>query len=185
MRRFRRQRRQPAPTTDRRPPEQRLEAMVREKNEERRWRMFARIRSDVDTASDVVPWLNGLSTLRDRLIVSEDETYFLAEIFAESSIFGAQGDPELDRFAAELKAIEAAHGLADDESYYTSDAPDDWSAVNAASDAHIDNEMAKRMREAGLGDIAAIFVDARAKFDERASEGRRRILPDAEDALFD
>lgn len=186
MRRFRRQRRRPAPTTDRRTPEQRLEAMIGEKNEDRRWRMFVRIRDDLDATQEVPAWLNGLSTLRDRLVASNDETYFLAEILAESALFGEHVDAELKRLVDALKAIEAADGLADDESYFTDDAPEDWLEVNRAWDARANQVMAESMRKAGLGDVAKAFIEERAKFDERASDGRQRILPDSgDDAEFD
>jgi hypothetical protein len=155
--------------------------MVREKNEDRRWRMFARIREDLDATQDVGPWLGGLATLRDRLLVSDDETYFLAETFAEAAVFGMQRDPELDRIADAMKAIEAANGLRDDESYLVDEGPEDWRELNGAWDQRADEIMTESMRKAGLGDVATVFVENRAKFDERAAEGRHRILPPADD----
>src|SRR3954466_1050433 len=86
-RRIRRQLRRPKPTTDSRPPEARLEAMVREANEDRRHRMFERILDDLDASQAVVPWLNAVATLRDRLIIGEPETCHLAAMFAESAMF--------------------------------------------------------------------------------------------------
>ena len=178
MRRFRRQRRRPAPTTDRRSPEQRLEAMISEKNEDRRWRMFSRIHYDLDSTQDIGPWMNGLSTLRDRLLISEDETYYLAATLAESALYGAQRDPDLDRMSDELKAIEAANGLSEDEGYDVDDAPDDWRALNTAWEARADEVMADWMRKAGMGDIATAFLEEPAKFEDRASAGRQRLFPD-------
>jgi hypothetical protein len=80
-----------------------------------------------------------------------------------------------------MKAIEAANGLPDDESYRLDEAPDDWLELNAAWDARADRAMAEWMRKGGLADIATAFVEDRAKFDDRAQEGRRRILPEIED----
>src|SRR5690242_14784366 len=91
MRRFRRQRRRPAPTTDSRPPEVRLEAMVREQYDDRRLRMLDRIRDDADRGQ-AAAWIAATSTLRDRLIIGEDETYFLARLFAEGSLIAGADD---------------------------------------------------------------------------------------------
>src|SRR5438045_1162892 len=61
----RRRARRPAPTTDQRSPEARLEAMVREPNPERKHRTFARILDDLDAKPEPEPepWLDAARTL--------------------------------------------------------------------------------------------------------------------------
>src|SRR3954454_23470744 len=96
MRRFRRQRRGPATTTESRAREARLEALVREQHDDRRRRMLERIGDDAERGGAAVEWMTAVSTLRDRLIIGEDETCFLARLLAESLLFaGDNPDPEL------------------------------------------------------------------------------------------
>jgi hypothetical protein len=149
--------------------------MVRETNEDRRHRMFERILNDLDANPALVPWLNAVATLRDRLIIGEPETCYLASMFAESAIFGAVGDPELDRIVADMQNIERANGLHPDESYGLDDAPPDWLALNTEWDARSDVITAQLLRDGGLGDLARMYVERRAQFDDRSEEGRSRL----------
>ncbi|HEY4302917.1 MAG TPA: hypothetical protein VGM82_00510 [Gemmatimonadaceae bacterium] len=181
MRRFRRQRRRPAPTTDRRSPEERLEAMLRDQNIDRRERIMARIADDLDAAQDITPWLSAVSTLRDRLVVGEHEACFLAEVFVDSALVTAQDDDaELHRIGDELSAIEAADGLAPGESYATDAAPPTWTELNAAWQARADTIIAQSFRTAHLDDLATLFIERRSEFEARSEEGRARIFPPEE-----
>lgn len=159
--------------------------MVREASEDRRHRMFKRILDDLDANPALVPWLNAVATLRDRLIIGEPETCYLASMFAESAIFGAVGDPELDRIVADMQNIERANGLRADESYSLDDAPPDWLALNTEWDARADVITAQLLRDGGLADLARMYVERRAHFDDQSEEGRGRLweLPfdDADD----
>lgn len=182
MRRFRRQRRRPAATTDRRSPELRLEAMAREKNDERRRRMLDRLLDDLATGSSVLEWMAATSTLRDRVVIGEDETYHLALLLAEESIYGNEiVDPELVRLGAEIDAIEEAHGLRANETFVEEDAPAEWLDLTGAWRARTDAMIATLMREGGLADVAQVFAQQRGKFDERATEGSRRLWGSDED----
>jgi hypothetical protein len=185
MRRFRRQRRRPAATTDSRVPELRLEAMAHESNEDRRLRMFDRICSDVDARGDFAPWLNAVATLRDRLVISEDETYYLAAILSEPALHGPELDAELQRIGEQMDAIEAANGLAEGESYDLDDAPANWRDLESAWEARADQVLADHMRKAGLADVGQTLIDARTKFQERAGKGERRLFPGDDDIVED
>src|SRR4051812_12096867 len=124
MRRFRRMRRRPAATTDRRSPEERLEAMVREPNDDRRHRIFARIRDDLDARPEPGPWISAARTLSERLIISEDAFYYFTGMFVESIMYDAsRNDAELVRLYDELEAIERANGLREGEAYLVDEAP--------------------------------------------------------------
>lgn len=176
FRRMRRDRRRPQPTTDRRSPEARLEAMVAEKNVERRLRTFDRIRDDLDAKQNVAEWIAAVATLRDRLIVGEAETCHLAFALAESGVFdAAQKDAELVRIADEIRTIEQSHGLRDDESFHEDDAPQEWLELNAAWGARADQIIAQLFRDGGVADLATMYADRRAQFDERAEEGDKRL----------
>src|SRR4051794_30850309 len=112
----RRRNRRPAPTTDQRPPGTRLEALVREPNRDRRERMLARIREDLDTTPEPGPWIDAARTLSERLIISDDAMYYFVELFTECLVYAApESDPELARIVREMLAIERAHGLRESE----------------------------------------------------------------------
>jgi len=183
MRRFRRQRRRPAPTTDRRPPEVRLEAMIREQYDDRRLRMWDRILDEIEIEQNAAMWLAAASTLRDRLIIGDDETYHLAARLTEHALFRGPGDAELLRIGDEIEAIGRAHGLAPGAAFPEGEAPDEWLQLDAAWGARADELMSQVMRDGGLADVADAFVRQRAKFDEREEEGRRRIWGDDDPAL--
>src|SRR4051812_25851454 len=110
----RRASRRPTPTTDTRPPEVRLEAMVREPNPDRAMRMMRRIREGLDSKPEPAPWLAAARALWERLIINEDSWYYLVEMFAECLVYdGSKHDAELVRIRGAMDAIERAHGLAE------------------------------------------------------------------------
>ena len=154
--------------------------MVREEYEDRRYRMWDRILDEIETQQHGVAWLSAVSTLRDRLIIGEDETYHLASRLAEHALYYGAGDAELLRIADEIEAIGRAHGLPTGAAFPEGEAPDEWVRLDAAWGARADELMAQLMRDGGLADVAEAFVRQRAKFDERDEEGRRRIWGDAD-----
>jgi hypothetical protein len=186
MPQFRRRRRGPAPTTDARPVDERLEALVRESNPDRRDRMMQRIRAGIESAPDTVTaWIRAARVLADRLIIGEDAFHYFANIFAESVMIEASGtDAELVRLYAEIEAIERANGLAEDESYDANDAPEDWLALNAKWEARFDTILADAIRASGFADVADLLLLRRAEFDARCERGHSEIWGD-DDGLDD
>jgi len=165
-------RRQPAATTDARPPAERLEAMVREKNDERRERMLGRIRAEIRGPSELIPWMRGARELADRLITSDDTFYYLAGLFLDSAFDGVvYVDEELVRLSQAIDDIERAHGLREDESFVLQDAPDEWTALNTQWDARMDAILADMLKGAGQTDVAALHQRDRAEFERRAEKG--------------
>jgi hypothetical protein len=172
MRRFRRMRRQPAPTTDTRPPAERLEALVREQNGERRERILMRIRGDIVGPSEFVPWVRAARELADRLITSDDTFYYLAGLFLDSAFDGVvYVDEELVRLSQAIEDIERAHGLRDDESFVIEDAPEEWTALNRQWDARMDTIHVDMLRAAGQADVAELHQRDRDEFERRAESG--------------
>jgi hypothetical protein len=154
---------------------------VRENNDDRRWRMLDRVLDDPSTIDRVVEWLRATSALRDRLIIGEDETYYLAHALAEHFLFdGGEPDPELLRLGDEMNVIGRAHGLEDGAAFDPDDEPPEWRRLSDAWDARVDHILAELMRAGGLADVARVYVEQRARFDERSDEGRRRIWGDAD-----
>ena len=170
MRRFKPRR--PSETTDTRPPEARLEAMVREPNRDRALRMLDRIRAGLGEPPEPAPWIAAARTLSERLIISENTFYYLASLFAESLIdAAAYSDPELTRLSNELQTIERAYGLKEDEGFLVSDAPPDWSAVNQAWEQRADRIVADYLRASRNADLASMLEAKREELERRSEAG--------------
>ena len=169
----RRRARRPQPTTDRRPPEQRLDALVREANPDRAHRMLARIRQDLDATPEPGPWIAAARTLSERLLISEDSFYYLTSLFTDCLVLAASAsDPELCRIRAEMDDIEHAHGLGEDEFWYIDEAPADWQQLNDAWNSRADVVVETALRELGHADLAALHEQDPAEFERRSARGR-------------
>ena len=181
-----RRKHRPQSTTDRRTPDERLEALVREPNKDRSTRTLMRIRHDLEETpeSDPAPWLSAARTLSERLIISENSLYYFAEIFTECMVFSASGaDPELVRIRAEMDQVEIAYGLAEGQIWPVDQAPVEWATLNDAWNARADAIVVDTLRKTGHSDLA----DAREKnlrdFDRRMNKGRVELF--GEDEEFD
>jgi hypothetical protein len=146
---------------------------VREPNLERAHRMMARIRSDLDVNPDAGPWVAAARTLSERLIISEDSFYFLAEMFMECLLFSAsRADLELSRIRDEMDEIERAHGLREDEFWRIDEGPDDWRGLNDAWNARAEEIVVSSLRRLGHADVAALREQHPAEFERRTEKGR-------------
>ena len=169
----RRRARRPAPTTDKRPPEVRLEAMVREPNVERGRRMLKRIRDDLGANPDPAPWLNAARTIWERLLISEDSWLYLVELFTEClEEHGFRHDPELVRISSEMEAIERAHGLGEDQYWRLHEAPADWKELETAGNVRADDIVNAYLRDSGHADVADLREKHRDELDGRITKGR-------------
>jgi hypothetical protein len=172
MRRFRRMRRRPQATTDRRTPDERLEAFFREQSLERRERIFDRIRDDLFESRDVTPWIRAARTLADRLIISEDAAYYLGVMFADIVVLhAAEEDAELVRIDSEMGAIERAHRLSTNDPKIAEKAPEPWHVLHREWEARADAILAGALRDAGQSDIARVMDTDRKEFDRRVERG--------------
>lgn len=168
-----RRRRRPNPTTDRRSPDERLEALVREPNLDRAERTLDRILNDLDAAPAPAPWISAARTLSERLIISEDAFLYFAMLFTDCALLEeSERDPELTRLADAMIVIERAHRLRDDETFVVEDAPEDWRALNESWERRADAIIAQTLRQASQSDIALLFEESRAEFDRRVEKGR-------------
>ena len=78
-------------------------------------------------------------------------------MFAESALFGAVRDPEIDRIVADMQNIERENGLRPDESYSLEDAPPDWLALNTEFESRADAMTTQLFRDGGLADLARMY----------------------------
>ena len=179
----RRRTRRPKPTTDTRSPEQRLEALIREPNPERAHRMLGRIIEDLEAKPEPGPWIAAARTLSERLIISEDAFYYLAQMFNESLLFAASvDDPELSRLRRGMEEIERAHGLREGEYWAIPEATDDWRELNDAWDRRSDELLNSSLRELEHGDLADLREQNPAEFEGRNAKGHSDIWGEDEES---
>ena len=169
----RRRPRRPPPTTDQRPPELRLEALVREPHRDRKERMLERILQDLDADPNPAPWLDGARTLWERLIISEDTLYYLVEMFTECLVLrGSSEDADLARLRKEMEAIERARGLREGEYWHLDEAPADWLALDEQWNRRSDEIVNSYLREAHHADLAEMREKKPAELERRLEKGR-------------
>jgi hypothetical protein len=174
--------RKPEPTTDRRTPEERLEAFVREKYADRAQRMWARILDGLDAVPEPAPWISAARTLSERLIISEDAFYWFAEKLTECLVFhGSKHDPELLRIYDEIDQIKRDHGLGEDEDWLVGEGPEEWTALNERWNARADEIVDAALRAAGSADVADLRKNDPNRYDERVDKGRLELWNDASD----
>ena len=156
--------------------------MVREPSVDRAERMLLRIREDLDANPEAGPWLEAARTLYERLLISEDTWYYLAELLTECLVFaGSSADPELVRIHEQISAIERAHGLDEDESFDIDDAPAEWTSLNAEWDHRADEIVNTYLRENGHADVAALRAADPNGFEGRLSKGRTDLWGEDDD----
>ena len=147
--------------------------------------MMARILYDLDANPEPAPWVAGARTLSERLVISEDAFYYLAELFTDCLLpSAAASDPELVRLQAEMEVIQRAHGLRESD-YWRGEAPDDWRALDDDWGRRADEIVQAYLRDHGNGDIADLRAHNRAEFDSRVEKGRVDVWGADEDEVHD
>jgi hypothetical protein len=178
--------RRPQPTTDKRSPEERLEALVRETNLDRAARMLERIEDDLDASREPAPWIAAARTLSERLIISENAFYYFAELFCEPLLYAAATtDPELVRLSTEMRSIEATHGVRDGDYWMPDEATPEWLELNEEWDRLADSFLAKALRGFGHGDVADLRERNLDGFMERVRKGEEELWGSDDEDLDD
>jgi hypothetical protein len=158
--------------------------MVREPNPDRKHRTFGRILDDLDAKPEPERWLDAARTLSERLLISEDTMYYLADMLTECIIFAASStDPQLVRARNEMVDIERAHGLREDEGWTIGEATEEWRRLNDDWDRRADEIVNARLRDAGHADIAALREKSRDEFEGLAAKGRTDLWGEDDDGL--
>ena len=175
-------RRRPQATTDRRTPDERLEAFFRESSLDRRERIFDRIRDDLFASRDVTPWIRAARTLADRLIISEDAANYLGVMFADIVVLhAAQEDAELVRIDGEMGGIERANRLSANDPNIADKAPESWHVLHREWEARADAILAEALRAAGQSDVVRVMETDRKEFDRRIERGESDVWGEEED----
>lgn len=159
---------------------------MREPNAERKHRTFGRILDDLDAKPEPKPWLDAARTLSERLLISEDTLYYLADMLTECIIFAASStDPQLVSARNEMVDIERAHGLREDDGWTIDEATEEWRRLNDDWDRRADEIVNASLREAGHADIAALHEESRDEFEGRAAKGQRDLWGDEDEESDD
>ncbi|HEY9227248.1 MAG TPA: hypothetical protein VIP11_11405, partial [Gemmatimonadaceae bacterium] len=123
-------------------------------------------------------WISGARTLADRLIVSEDAFYYMAEKLTECLLFS---DPELVRIGDAMEEIERAHGLREGEYWRIDEAPEEWRALDSEWNRRADTLVDATLREFGHGDVADLRARDRDEYDARCDRGQIDVWGDEEE----
>jgi hypothetical protein len=175
--------RHPPPTTDQRPPLERLEALIAEPHLERSLRILWRIRGDLDTTPAPGPWISAAHVLRDRHVINGNTLTYFVEIFLECITFGAaSADPELCRIQDEMEAVERTHGLEEDEFWRVDEAPQDWRDLDGAWNRRDHAIRVAFLRELGHTELADGLERDPEGFSDRATLGHSELWPATDEA---
>ena len=174
--------RKPDPTTDRRTPEERLEAFVREKYADRAERMWARILDGLDLAPEPAPWISAARTLSERLIISEDAFYWFVEGFTECLVLHAsETDPTLLEIREAMAQIERAHGLQEGEFWELNEAPTDWRALSDQWEERAEAIVNEALRGSGNADVAELRESNPSEYESRVTKGGEELWHHGDD----
>jgi hypothetical protein len=167
---------------DKRPPLVRLESLVAEPAVARSRRILMRIRMELNGAPYPDPWISAARSLAERGQISADTVIYFVEIFLECVTRQASGcDPEMLRLYDEMHRVERAHGLGEDESWLTREAPAEWLELNEAWDRRNDAIRVATLRDLGHGDIADLLERQPAEFNDRGSAGHHDLWGEIDD----
>jgi hypothetical protein len=150
--------------------------MVREPNPERAQRMFERILNDLDAKPEPKPWLDAARTLSERLVISEDTFFYIADLLTQCIMFAASStDPQLMSASDAMIDIERAHGLHEDETWTTDEATEEWRRLSADWNRRANEIVNAGLRVAGHADVAAFREGNRDALLGRLAKGRRDL----------
>ena len=111
----------------------------------------------------------------------------LIENINEERIYRGDGGPELTRISLEMARMRDEAGLADDEDWNLSQAPEAYRRLNDEYVAVCDRLLTATFRELGDEELARLHDENRDRYDEMRETGRRSVFhaQDAELALED
>ena len=178
MRRRVRPLRREVPSVDRRPPEVRLATVLSERNPERRQRIFRQIRND--DHAEPATWIGAARTLHGAGTITRDVYWYFVTMFLDDVMDRMHDqDPELLRLSDEMRAIEASHGLDEDDSFFIDEGPADWREANASWERRAGEIVRGYLREHGFNDVADEMEHRREEFDACSSVGWREVWPES------
>lgn len=94
----------------------------------------------------------------------------------EDRWFEGAYDSELDPISDQLKAIEAEHGLTENEFWMRGEGPRQHRKLNGLYERTLDLKAAETLREFGFDELADMFEHDRAEYDRLNERGRRAVF---------
>ena len=95
--------------------------------------MLYRVRRELDDTAAPGPWIAAAHALAAKGIISEDGLRYFLEIFLECvTLRSTVSDPEMLRLSEEMRRVELAHGLGEDDYWLLDEAPAEWRALSDA-----------------------------------------------------
>lgn len=85
-------------------------------------------------------------------------------------------EASLNPISEKMKAVEKAHGLADDEFWLKSDAPEDYRILSAEYDKEMENKLLETFVEFGADDLKNLYLGNREEFDRLHHIGGKSIF---------
>jgi hypothetical protein len=157
----------------------RLEAIATEANRDRALRAWQRVRTDLDDTQEAGTWIGAAHTLAERGTISDDALCYFVEILLESVTLSATSeDPELVRIEDAMRAVESAHGLAEDEFWYLDEAPPEWVALNDQWDARTNAVAIAFLRTLGHARLADLREQDPDEFEAKCDVGGDELWGD-------
>ena len=159
---------------------------MREPNPERAQRTFERILDDLDARPEPGPWLDAARTLSERLLISEDTFYYIADLLTQCILFAASStDPRLVSATNGMVDIERAHGLREDETWTVDEATEEWRRLDEGWNRRANEIVNAGLRELGHADVATLREANRDEFSERLAKGRTDLWGEEDEAIDD
>jgi hypothetical protein len=136
---------------------------------------FPRLQS-LDGRSSDEERLEVYQAIRDSGIIPENAGFYLVSLPVDE-ISERHAEIALVDLETRLRAIEAAHGLGEDESWETGEAPDEYDDILEQYEQASDEIFAGLLLAHGEEEIAELFRTDRAEYDRRHDEGRQFFFP--------
>ena len=137
--------------------------------------LFDRVMDIIGRTGDAESWIRVVQRIRNAGEISGAAAYFMMFKFAEQLPTKAmETDPELRDISARIRAIERAHGLGDDESWYVDEGPPEWQDLQQQWSAKVDLMTSELFARVGEKELASADY---AEVDPQFEAGRKELFP--------
>lgn len=152
--------------------------MAAEANTDIAGRLLNGMRASVEQDGDAARWIRAVLVARDTGALGDAPSVYLLDIITEAAV-GRQTDtdPILVALAAQLREIERADGLDDDEAYLLDDAPAEWLELNRRWDSRFAQLRGALLTDSGESRLARLCQIRPEEFDALSLEGWAALMP--------
>ena len=111
--------------------------------------------------------------------ISAQEYTFFVGAAAEGIHEGRLEDsayPEIEKISAEMRSIEKAHGLTEDQYWRIGEGPPAFEKLNTEYELDSEKHFVEALLELDANDIATLYITDRREYDRRRERGRRSVF---------